>query len=149
MYLSPLSKLSGNTDPTRQTSACWRYRTLHSKLSTSLQWTLSLCLPPEMSQPSKLVTHQQMIVEEAWETALTITAQRGLSSFHCLHLALTSPSALPLSVCVGLLWKAGRASDFCSLRMKSCSCSCYCGRWLISICWGHVPDIRVLGGKLD
>lgn len=39
------------------------------------------CLPPRMSQTSKLATHQQMTVEEDWEAALTITAPRGLSPF--------------------------------------------------------------------
>lgn len=45
------------------------------------------CLLPRLSQTSKLATHQQMIVGEHWEAALTITAQRGLSPFLCLHSA--------------------------------------------------------------
>lgn len=48
------------------------------------------CLPLRMSQPSKLAAQQQRIVEEDKETALTITAQRGLSPCLCLHLARTS-----------------------------------------------------------
>lgn len=74
---------------------------LHSQARNIPTGNTKPCLPPRMSQTSKLATHQQMIVEEDWEAALTITAQRGLSPFLCLHSAYMvhmSLAALPQGV---------------------------------------------------
>lgn len=72
-----------------------------------------------MSQTSKLAVHRQMIVEEGWQTALAITAQRGLNpstayTWHSRHrqLCLLACRRDPSERQTG-------AFDFCSLHVKS------------------------------
>jgi hypothetical protein len=62
-------------------------RPLHSQAMHFPAVNTKPCLFPQLSQTSKLTTHQQMIVGEHWEAALTITVQRGLSPFLCLLLS--------------------------------------------------------------
>lgn len=94
------------------------------------------CLPPRMSQPSKLAAQQQIIVEgEEQEAALTITAQRGLSPCLCLHSARTSQVLVVLAGVVEDRWApdflgVGRALPF--LALFSLPAESVCSRHLCS-----------------